>query len=435
MLKKYRRQFVTLTLSLVGIVLLTIFTLIGVYMYRNYTGSLEATMQELLKPLRPDTMTGLWEPDSPYGGMRAMNQSDAPAMPAGREDDFAAELSLDSESSKEFNTMFLDTRTGSYVLLSEDALLDDEELSRAVGDIYAIGNGFGTLQDYGIIYCSEYDGQFLKIAIVKQEYIRSFALNLVITLTGVFLLAMLVFLLVSRKISKLAVKPLEEAMTREKQFVADVSHDLKTPITIILANSSILKDNPESSVSGQMKWIDSTAAAAENMQGLVNSMLTLSSIDSPEFKLKTEALDFTDLAERCALQLESVAYDAGIILDTELEENIILSADRDCLGRVCESLIENAIKYAPADSTVSVGLKSEKGWAVFSVENKGTPIPEEELEHVFDRFYRADKTRNSKGGHGLGLAIAKEMTELMGGSIYAESAGDRTCFGIRFKKA
>ena len=216
--------------------------------------------------------------------------------------------------------------------------------------------------------------------------------------------------------------------------MADISHDLKTPITVIKANNSILRSSPEATVGSQTQWLDSNDSATDNMLGIINEMLTLSQLEGEAPVVKKEPVNLSEAAEGAVLQLESVAYERGITLTDELEEGILIEADPDLVPRVIGGLLENALKYEPAGGLVSVTLHREKKNAVLSVRNKSSVIAAEDLPHVFDRFYRGDKTRGDKKGHGLGLSIVKKAAELCGGTITVTSAPETgTEFQVRFQ--
>ena len=183
-------------------------------------------------------------------------------------------------------------------------------------------------------------------------------------------------------------------MDMERQFVQDISHDLKTPVTVVLANNSILRSNPDATVAEQQQWIDSTDEAAKNMMELVNEMLTLASLEAAEKKsaeagtAELHPVDLTNSAQKCILQMESVAYDRGVELTTDIGEGITALGDTA-----------------------------------------------EDLPHIFERFYRGDKARSEKG-HGLGLPILKSTAELMGAELSASSSKENgTVFTAVFDAA
>ena len=225
---------------------------------------------------------------------------------------------------------------------------------------------------------------------------------------------------------------MEEAIGREKQFVADASHDLKTPLSVILANNSILRENPEARVGSLSRWTDSTQQAAKRMQQLIGEMLTLADVERPEAPLELTQVDIASLVMKAALELESVAYERGVALDTELPDSLPGRSSERYLQRIAASLMENAIKYEPGGGQVLVTLTRSRRHAILEVRNRSTRISQEDLPHVFDRFYRSDKSRQSKtGGHGLGLAITKEMVTKLGGTVQAGSGEDGTAFTVK----
>ena len=241
---------------------------------------------------------------------------------------------------------------------------------------------------------------------------------------------------ISRRLSKLAAKPMEDAMELERQFVADISHDLKTPITVILANNSILRSNPDSSAAEREQWMQSTDDAAKNMMQLVGEMLTLSNLESVGRSVMTAPLDLSSAAEKAVLQLESLAYERQIEIEEEIAEHVTVRGDAEYCARICSGLVENALKYEPAGGKITVSLRTERKKAVFSVRNRGSRIAPEDLPHIFERFYRGDKARGSSGGHGLGLPIIRQMVELLGGELDATSSEqDGTVFTVRFELA
>ncbi len=258
--------------------------------------------------------------------------------------------------------------------------------------------------------------------------------NLAIMLAAVGVAALLIFLLINLFFSRWALRPVAASIKQQQQFTADASHELKTPLTVILANMSILESQPESTVDEQMQWIESTQTEAMRMQLLVNEMLKLARPNEDKqakiqenLNLK-ENVDFSDLVEGEVLQFESVAFERGIEMESAIEQGIHVIGDPERLGRMVSTLIDNACKYTSEDGSVDVSLEtsslgaSKTGTVVLKVRNDGAPISDEDLPHLFDRFYRADKARTSgKGGYGLGLAIGREIAREHKGDITVAS--------------
>ncbi|MCD8066630.1 MAG: HAMP domain-containing histidine kinase [Oscillospiraceae bacterium] len=426
MLKSYHRRFIWLNMCIVGVVLAFILVFISIYLYNDYYDALQTTMTEVVKPLSSSSVSG------------AERISDSKSLPKDKEKKSSAASqstsSLTSEQRSGINTVFYDSDSGEITLLSKTLVFDRDILAQAVPEIVEQADSFGVLKKYNMIYYRSGSSGDYRIAVTNTSYILEPMAQLVLLFTGIFALVMVLFYFISRRLAILAGQPLESAMEREKRFIADVSHDLKTPLTVILANGDILQSNAQAAVGEQMQWIDSTQRAAHEMQRMVNELLTLSNVESPEMTVETESVNFSEVAEKSILQMESVAYDRAIALESRLQENMQIRANQDYLQRVVDSLIENALKYEPSGGSVRVSLQAQKGYAVFTVTNPHSVIAPEDLPHIFERFYRADKARSPGESHGLGLTIAKSMTEKMNGTLRAESSKEAgTSFILRFR--
>ena len=216
--------------------------------------------------------------------------------------------------------------------------------------------------------------------------------------------------------------PVARAWDQQQRFVADASHELKTPLTVILANTSILRAHPERSVTSQSQWIESTQSEAERMQELVRDMLDLARPEHAETVREHARVDLTDLVEGGLLQFESVAFERNVSLASDIDRDVSVTGDAARLRRLVTTLLDNACKYVEKGGRIAVTLRQTARRIELHVHNTGTVIAEEDLPHVFDRFYRADKARTrSEGSYGLGLAIAREIAEEHGGSIAAAS--------------
>ena len=351
---------------------------------------------------------------------RAPRPSDGQAAPDDAPDAPADKPSQKPGSRKEITTVVYDVESGSAAVVSGASELDQDTLDAVLPIVSAQEEDFGTLSDYGLIYYRDDSSGTDSIVLTDTGYVGSSMADLLLALAAVWLCAMLCFFAVSLWLSKLAVRPMERAAEREKQFVADVSHDLKTPLAVIAANNSILLENPEAPVGSLSRWVDSTGQAARQMQGLVDEMLTLT-VAQRGISTPLMPTDLSGAVTKAALQLESVAYDKQVALETDIAAHITVQGDPDALQRIVSSLIENAIKYEPIGGSVTVTLAAVRRQARLTVQNRGSVISPEALPHVFDRFYRGDKSRGSAQGHGLGLAIVRQLTENLGGSITVRS--------------
>ncbi len=425
MLNCYRRRFVISTMCLVSLVLLAALGAQFVIQYRNAWEGMRNTMRlvvgpwekpgERFQPIPPNI------PDDQDKGERI--------IPANGEPD-----KLPRNELEQIITVFFDTNTEEISILDRDHTeMDAALILDAVQEARNKDTDFGILQKEGLIYYRESMQDIEKNAFADVAYLRNRLLLSFMLLLLVFLLTIGLLCLISIWLARRAAEPMEKAIEMERQFVADISHDLKTPITVILANNSILRSEPDAKVGDNLQWIDSTDSAAKNMMHLISQMLTLSSLESTAKANRSESVDLSHIAEKCALQMESIAYDRNISLKTEIDEGIFYRGDREYAERICSGLMENALKYEPDGGSVCIAVCRQKKKALLRVENAGSVIEPEDLPHVFERFYRGDKTRNQQKGHGLGLPIIKQMSELQGGEISVISSADQgTVFTVAF---
>ncbi len=424
MLKGYRRRFVMLNMILVGSVLLATFISIGIAVYRDDYAELKSTMSMVVKPLNAPERNSdnkKTPPEKRDGENKSPPQREQKNNQPKRDND------------DNITTIFYDSKNDEISILSE-TLSFDGDTEEIVHEIAKQKDNFGILDNYHVIYYKDKTQNEYKIAVTDISYISSQIIKIILILLTAYVLSMGVVFFISVQLSKLAAKPMENAIEMERKFVADISHDLKTPITIILANNSIIKSNPDSIVSDNKQWLDSTDNAASEMMKLVHEMLTLSSLESVEKTVKRRSVNLSSIAEKCVLQLESVAYERGITVEDEIEENIMILSTDDYTKRICSSLIENALKYEPDNGNIKIKVCTSRKKAVFSVQNFGSIINKDELPHIFDRFYRSDKSRNSSDGHGLGLPIVHKMCELVHAHIIVESSQTiGTTFTVAFE--
>lgn len=224
-------------------------------------------------------------------------------------------------------------------------------------------------------------------------------------------LAILALLAVSVFLAKKIVDPLEESYTKQKQFISDAGHELKTPVSVVSANAEMLEREI-----GENQWLSNIQYENERMGKLISELLELSRTENATMVM--EYLDFSRLVSREALSFESVAFEKGFTLNCNIEDRIHLSGNEGKLTQLVSILIDNAIRHSSGGNDIALSLKRNHGHAYLSVSNPGEPIPDSEREQLFDRFYRVDQARNSDSGHyGLGLAIAKAVVTAHNGKI------------------
>ncbi len=290
-------------------------------------------------------------------------------------------------------------------------------------------NGF--LRDAGLYFSKRTAFGSLCIAFADAGTVLPWQ-SLAWMLVGIGVCTLGAFFAISIFFSRWAFKPVEASWKAQQQFTADASHELKTPLTVILANMQILQSHPEDTIASQSQWIESTQTEGEHMRQMINDMLDLAKPEAMRTPKVLSDIDLTDLLEGDALQFESVAFERGIDLHMDIQQGVHLKGDVMRLHRLTSTLIDNACKYADEGGRVDVRLSSDSREMRLTVHNTGAIIAPEDLPHVFDRFYRADKARTRESGsYGLGLAIARDVAREHGGDIVATSAeGEGTTFTV-----
>ena len=238
--------------------------------------------------------------------------------------------------------------------------------------------------------------------------------------------AMLVLLGIAAAASRWVTRPVEKAWKQQRQFLSDASHELKTPLTVILSNAELLEG--AGLAEKPARWSGNIHTEAEQMRTLVEQMLTLARADNGVRPAAMEPLNLSDVATDCVLAFEPVAFEAGKPLEERIAADITVVGDADRLRRLISILLDNAVKYGAEGGHITLTLEKMDRQAQLTVSNPGDPIPPEHLAHLFERFYRADASRGEKSGFGLGLAIADTIAREHKGALKAESDAASTRF-------
>ena len=249
-------------------------------------------------------------------------------------------------------------------------------------------------------------------------------------LTGSLLIglaALAVLFVCSYVLSGAVTRPVDRAWQQQKQFLSDASHELKTPLTVILSSAELLE---QSAAPEQKQYVDNVRAESRRMKRLVEDMLTLSRVERGGEHLPDTTADLSDAAADAALRFEPVAYEAGHTLSYDIAPGLLVRGDSGKLEQAVAVLLDNAIKYAAPGTEVRLDAARQGKNACLWVENEGDPIPADKLPHIFDRFYRADASRTDGGSFGLGLPIARAIVEAHRGTLRCDSGGHTTRFTI-----
>lgn len=235
---------------------------------------------------------------------------------------------------------------------------------------------------------------------------------------------------VSALLSYWATKPIAEAWDKQNDFVYDATHELKTPLTVINANTDAVLSNPEATVGSQERWLDSIQSETKRMAGLVADLLFIAKVDAGEIRLNIAPLQISDEVEGLCMEWETQFFEQELEFDYAVTPGMIYHGDWEKIRRLTEILLDNAAKYTPKGGKVRLVLnRTRKMQLQILVSNTGEPLTARQQEKVFERFYRVDASRTREsGGYGLGLCIAKSIAILHGGGISASSDGGINVF-------
>ena len=270
---------------------------------------------------------------------------------------------------------------------------------------------FSTDMGYGVVFV---DGSMSRSAMMQSMTIAG------IVLLGCAALVLILIFLLSKK----AVKPIAESYEKQKQFVTDANHELKTPLTLILANLDIAEAEL-----GQNEWLDDIRSEGHRMTELVNQLVALSRMDEDDHKMNVTEVSFGELVADTVSEFEPLAKERGKALTASVDKEITYLGDKALLQRLVGILMDNAIKYCDNGGEISVTLHRGRRVSL-TVENTYSAVGEIELHRLFDRFYRADKARKFTGGYGVGLSMAKAIVEKHKGEITAYKK-DSTHIGFK----
>ncbi len=419
MIKKLRRRIILINMLLMGVVILGIFTAVNINTYSNSVRTLERGMNQLFEKNR--------DGDKPEDMQPPDGQS---------EDSVKETLKFDKRGFEGETPM----QISSYVVVELDekgeiisfeetnVTMDEEDIKSCVK---LATDRSGQVNEYSLMYISREMLGKKTIVFTSNAGIFSDLQGSLIISTLLFFGGMAVIFLISLFLSGLAVKPVKKAWGQQKQFVADASHELKTPLTVILANNNIMMSHKDSTVADERQWLESTEEEANHMKKLIDNMLFLAKSDAGTAKVQFSEVNLSEITEGCALIFEPVAFEKEIMIDTDIEEGVTVEGDATQLNQLVHILVDNAVKYADRCTSVKIKLHRRGEHTELSVNNCGVPIPNEDIDHIFDRFYRAEKSRTTKG-YGLGLSIAQRIVESMNGKIgVVSNESEGTTFTVR----
>lgn len=353
--------------------------------------------------------------DSPPSekGPEGQNSDFSPKDRKTKEKDIPSETTVETSSSK--------TNADNEDIYTDDS---SEVLNTIVKKILSRGKTSGTVYRYKLRYLLREEGQK---TLILGDYQRELSiLNKQAFSTALLALVLiLLFLPLDYFFSTWAIRPSVQAMEKQKQFISDAGHELKTPLAVIAANLSLLEDQNLAPETGD--FVQNIAVMSKKMQGLVEKLLQLSRLEQQIFTYGE--MDYSRKVAEICLQMEALFFEEGMELEVDLEQNIVLKhAIESQVEEVLRIFLDNGRKYADKPSTLFVKLYREKNMAILSVDSAGRSLSKEEFEKIFSRFTRLDEARSQSESFGLGLSIAKEIAANHKGKIYGYGKNGRNCF-------
>lgn len=281
----------------------------------------------------------------------------------------------------------------------------------------------GIVPEYKLRYLRRNTSNGFHIALadisIEQEILNTQIKNVLL----IGSVAMFAFFLLSIFLSRWAVRPIEIAWERQKQFIANASHELKTPLTVILSNADMLKTDKSFEDEKNIRRMEHIHAEAMRMKKLVEDMLTLVKSDNMETQSIHSLVDFSYILKSAVLMYEPIIFDDGKKLSYKIETGLSVMGDAQELQQTIYILLDNALKYSPTEGSINIELYRLEGKTLLlKVKSDGMPIPVNELENIFLRFYRRDEARSEHDSFGLGLSIAQNIINWHNGKIWAESS-------------
>ena len=306
---------------------------------------------------------------------------------------------------------------------------EELDLLKIAGSVHGSGEEQGVLEEYNLRFSSRPFLRGARIVFMDVSMENGILMDLIKTCMKIAALSYMVFLGISILLAQWAIRPVEAAWKNQRQFVADASHELKTPLTVIMTNAELLQEDTFEEVS-RKQFAGNILTMSHQMRGLVEGLLDLARVDNGVVKTSFEELDFSDVVENALLPFEPLFFEKGMELASSIEPGLFLRGSRDHLQQVVDILLDNAVKYGDPENRVEVALQRQGYFLSLRVSTAGEAISREDLKRIFRRFYRIDKARSMNHSYGLGLSIAQSIVEDHRGKIWAESRNGINSFWV-----
>lgn len=389
MLKKLRLRFVLINMSIIVAMLLVIFGLVFGFTVADLQSQSKAMLQNLSK-----------------GGPQFPRPGRDVRLPY-----FTVEINVWGDISVTGHTQY--------------DITDKDFIQELIQIVYTSNNNTGRIDKYDLQYSTASGPTSNRIVFLDISSQRETLNSLVRMLLLIGAVSVAAFLVISILLARWAVKPIDQAWKQQTRFVSDASHELKTPLTVIMSNAELLTQDAEN----QQRYAQNILSSSQHMRNLVEGMLELARADNGQAQTAFTQIDLSKLAEDSAMLFEPVLFEKALQLESHIEPGIHVCGSQQHLYQAIAILLDNAGKYSTQGIVNLRLVRQGRAQCLLTVDNPGNPIPKEELQKIFERFYRADQARSNTGSFGLGLSIAQQIVQQHKGQIWAESnsTGNRFC--------
>ena len=418
---KLRLNFVKVCITAVGILLVILFSILWFINYRNNLSEVHSALSTVLSLHR----YGIVLPG-------ANSEGKGDGIPELDEDRSLYSrtilFSVNQEGIIDYQTLYIEYP---YLMEYDDA----HEIIETTIETYKEGRTYFKLNDRFYRIASSKHDDHVDYAFFDWTTERSLIYTSATWFVIAFFFAIVTVGLLAYVHSDSVLDPVKKGLDKGKALISNASHELKTPLTIMSANLSVIRSEPHSTVEENEKWLSIIDEQIKRTNTLVLDMLELSKLEDKKLELRDE-VDLSSLVMSNMLSVDALCFEKEIVINDVVEENVRILGNKPSLERLILILLDNAIKYTPNRGSVEVNLHKTKRSVILSVKNSGEGIKEEDLPYVFERFYKGDRARTQESNaksFGLGLAIAKSIAEHHNGKIECSSQKGITEFKVTFK--
>ena len=412
MIKRLRRKLIAACMLSLALVLLVILGGVNLMSYHKVVSDADAVLALL------DANDGAFPKNHPGQGETPSGDLPPDSLPGGKKD-FFGQRGISPETPYESRFFSVLLGTDGQVLQTDTgqiAAVDDQEAAAYAQAALASGHTSGFWGNYRYLVQTDELGSraiFLDCGRSLSSFRTTLLASVALALVG--LLAVLALLLI---LSHRIVRPVAESYEKQKQFITDAGHELKTPMTIISADADLLEME-----CGENQWLTDIRRQAQRLTGLTNDLIYLSRMEEEQPPLQIIAFPLSDMAEEMAQSFQALAKSQEKQMVLSIQPMLSCTGDEKSIRQLLSILLDNALKYSPAGGRLELRLEKQGRGILLTVSNTtGRPVDPDKLLRLFDRFYRSDQSRSSQtGGYGLGLSIAKSIVQAHKGKIRAES--------------